>query len=135
MTSTRRVLAHLARRHKLGLVSSGDRDRVSRQLRQFGLTRMFRTRVLGGDTQQKKPHPEPLLKALREMSMDPRDCVYVGDTAEDMQMAQAAGVQAIAVLGPFPTEKRLRALGPEILLNGIHELPDALRQLCRNGKR
>ena len=135
ITSTRRVLAHLVRRHKLGLVSSGDRNRVSRQLRQFGLTRMFRTRVLGGDTLQKKPHPEPLLKALREMSMDPRDCVYVGDTAEDMQMAHAAGVQAIAVLGPFPTEKRLRALRPEILLNGIHELPDVLRQLCGNGNR
>ena len=67
------------------------------------------------------------------MHMDPRDCVYVGDTPEDMQMAQAAGVRAIAVLGPFPTEKRLRAIKPEILLNGIHELPDALRELYGNG--
>jgi pyrophosphatase PpaX len=129
MAATRRVLAQLNRRHKLGLVSSGDRDRVSRQLREFRLTRVFRTRVLGGDTEQKKPHPAPLLKALRELKTDARDCVYVGDTPEDVEMARAAGVRAIAVLGPFPTEKRLRAVKPEILLNELEELPALLREL------
>ncbi|HTA59243.1 MAG TPA: HAD family hydrolase [Candidatus Baltobacteraceae bacterium] len=129
MAATRRVLAQLNKRHKLGLVSSGDRDRVSRQLREFRLTRVFRTRVLGGDTEQKKPHPAPLLKALKEMKADPGDCVYVGDTPEDVEMARAAGVRAIAVLGPFPTEKRLRAVKPEILLEGLEKLPQVLREL------
>lgn len=129
MGATRKVLAQLNKRHKLGLVSSGDRDRVSRQLRQFRLTNVFRTRVLGGDTEEKKPHPAPLLKALREMKAEARNCVYVGDTPEDVEMARAAGVRAIAVLGPFPTEKRLRAVRPEILLNGLQELPGVLRQL------
>ena len=129
MGSTRRVLAQLSRRHELGLVSSGDRDRVSRQLRQFRLTSVFRTRVLGGDTEEKKPHPAPLLKALVEMKAEARNCVYVGDTPEDVEMARAAGVRAIAVLGPFPTEKRLRAVRPEILLHGLQELPAVLQQL------
>ena len=129
MAATRKVLAQLNQRHKLGLVSSGDRDRVSRQLREFRLTRVFRTRVLGGDTQEKKPHPAPLLKALRQMKADARDCVYVGDTPEDVEMARAAGVRAIAVLGPFPTEKRLRAAKPEILLNELKQLPALLREL------
>lgn len=129
MGATRKVLAQLNGRHKLGLVSSGDRDRVARQLREFRLTRVFRTRVLGGDTVEKKPHPAPLLKALKEMKADARDCVYVGDTPEDVEMARAAGVRAIAVLGPFPTEKRLRAVKPEILLERLEQLPAALRQL------
>ena len=129
MRATRKVLAQLNKRHKLGLVSSGDRDRVTRQLREFRLTRVFRTRVLGGDTVEKKPHPAPLLKALKEMKADARDCVYVGDTPEDVEMALAAGVRAIAVLGPFPTEKKLRAVKPEILLNDLQELPPLLREL------
>ena len=129
MAPARKVLALLNKRHRLGLVSSGDRDRVSRQLREFRLTRIFRTRVLGGDTEEKKPHPAPLLKALKEMKADAQDCVYVGDTPEDVEMARAAGVRAIAVLGPFPTEKRLRAVRPEILLQGLEELPHALREL------
>jgi pyrophosphatase PpaX len=131
MKPARRVLAQLNKRHKLGLVSSGDRDRVSRQLREFGLTRVFRSRVLGGDTPEKKPHPAPLLKALREMKAEARHCVYVGDTPEDVEMARAAGVRAIAVLGPFPTEKRLRAARPEILLEGLQELPGVLREMQR----
>jgi len=129
MSATRKVLAQLSNRHKLCLVSSGDRVRVSQQLRQFGLTRVFRTRVLGGDTEEKKPHPAPLLKALQEMKAEAPHCVYVGDTPEDVEMARAAGVRAIAVLGPFPTEKRLRAVRPEILLNGLQELPKVLREL------
>jgi len=129
MSATRKVLAQLNKRHTLGLVSSGDRKRVSRQLRHFRLTRVFRTRVLGGDTEEKKPHPAPLLKALKEMKAEARQCVYVGDTPEDVEMARAAGVRAIAVLGPFPTEKRLRAVRPEILLNRLEELPGVLREL------
>lgn len=129
MPATRKVLAQLRRRHKLGLVSSGDRDRVSWQLRHFRLTRVFRTRVLGGDTQEKKPHPAPLFKALKEIKAEAPHCVYVGDTPEDVEMARAAGVRPIAVLGPFPTEKRLRAVRPEILLNGLEELPKLLREL------
>ena len=135
MSAARRVLSALNKRHKLGLVSSGDRVRVSQQLREFGLTRIFRSRVLGGDTPEKKPHPAPLLKALEEMKAEAEHCVYVGDTPEDVEMARAAGVRAIAVLGPFPTEKRLRAVRPEILLNGLQELPGVLRKLYGNGKR
>jgi HAD superfamily hydrolase (TIGR01509 family) len=135
MAATRKVLGQLSRWHTLGLVSSGDRDRVSRQLREFRLTRVFRTRVLGGDTAEKKPHPAPLLKALSEMKAEARDCVYVGDTPEDIEMARAAGVRAIAVLGPFPTEKRLRAMRPEILLSGLEELPKALQELYGDARK
>ena len=133
MSATRHVLAQLNKRHKLGLVSRGDRERVNQQLREFRLTRVFRTRVLGGDTEEKKPHPAPLLKALKEMKTEAQHCVYVGDTPEDIEMARAAGVRAIAVLGPFPTEKRLRAVRPEILLNGLQELPGVLRKLSADG--
>lgn len=129
MRGTRRVLAQLARRHRLGLVTSGDRNRVTRQLREYRLTQIFHARVCGGDTANKKPHPEPLLKALSKMKVDPRECVYVGDTPEDLQMARAAGVCAIAVLGPFPTEKKLRAEKPDFLLEKLEQLPELLRKL------
>jgi len=54
----------------------------------------------------------------------------VGDSPEDLEMAKSAGVRAIAVLGPFPTEKRLRAARPEFLLESIRELPEVLEGLC-----
>ena len=129
ISSARRILASLDRAHLLGLVTSGDRDRVHRQLREFRLTALFTARVCSGDTRRKKPDPEPLRLALRKMGLAPSACVYVGDAPQDVEMAQRAGVRAIGVLGPFPTEKRLRAARPDFLLESIEELPDILKSL------
>jgi len=129
IAGVRHMLSRLGRQHRLGLVTSGDRDRVVQQLRQFRLTRLFAARVCSGDTSQRKPHPAPLRLAIEQMHLHPSACIYVADSPEDLQMARSAGVRAIAVLGPFPTEKRLRAARPELLLNSITELPEALRSL------
>jgi HAD superfamily hydrolase (TIGR01509 family) len=129
MAGARQVLARLANAHPLGLVTSGDRDRVIRQLREFRLSNLFAARVCSGDTLRKKPHPEPLRMALRQMELPPSACVYVGDSPQDVVMARRAGVRAIGVLGPFPTEKRLRAARPEFLIASIEELPDVLKRL------
>jgi len=126
MPGTRRVLRTLGQKHKLGLVTSGDRQRVMKQLRKFALTRLFCSRVCGGDTQQKKPHPAPLLMALEQMKLRPQQCVYVGDTPEDLEMSRAVGMIAVAVLGPFPTEKRQRAAKPKYLLQRLEDLPALL---------
>jgi len=125
----RKVLTTLGRRYKLGLVTSGDRDRVLRQLREFRLSKSFHARVCSGDTEHKKPHPDPLNFALQCIGLAAAQCVYVGDSPEDVQMAKSAHVRAIGVLGPFPTEKRLRAAKADLLLNSIAELPAALKQL------
>lgn len=129
ITGARQVLERLGRAHDLGLVTSGDRDRVTRQLRTFRLTRLFGVRVCSGDTPQKKPHPAPLRLALQQLRLEASACVYVGDSPEDLEMAKSAGVRAIAVLGPFPTEQRLRAARPDYLLESIRELPDALKNM------
>jgi HAD superfamily hydrolase (TIGR01549 family) len=129
VAGARRVLASVARRHRLGLVTSGDRDRVLRQLREFRLTRLFSARVCAGDTHQKKPHPAPLRLAMRQMCLDPDACVYVGDSPHDLEMSRSAGVRAIAIIGRFPTEKALRAAKPDFLLTSIAELPATLRSL------
>jgi len=129
ITGARRVLQRLARRHALGLVTSGDRVRVTGQLRKFALTRVFRARVCGGDTPEKKPHPAPLRMALQQLKMEAEECVYVGDTPEDVEMARAVGMRAIAILGPFPTEKRLRATKPEFLLKKLEDLPALLERI------
>ncbi len=126
----RRVLASVGKYHDLGLVTSGDRDRVHRQLHSFGLTGLFTARVCAEDTAQKKPHPAPLRLALRQMCLKPAACVYVGDSPHDLEMARRAGVRAIGVLGRFPTEKGLRAAKPKILLDSLMELPEALERLA-----
>jgi HAD superfamily hydrolase (TIGR01509 family) len=135
ITGARQVLRRLGQRHALGLVTSGDRVRVTQQLRKFALTPVFRARVCGGDTPEKKPHPAPLHLALQQLKLAAEECVYVGDTPEDLEMARAVGMPAIAVLGPFPTEKRLRAAKPLHLLKKLGDLPALIERVYGTSKK
>jgi HAD superfamily hydrolase (TIGR01509 family) len=129
MSGARRVLRQLASKYVLGLVTSGNRTRVRGQLRKFGFTQTFRAAVFAEDARKRKPHPAPLKLALTRMRMKAQECVYVGDSPEDMEMARRAGVRAIAVLGPFPNRVRLRAAKADALLESLDELPEALKKL------
>ncbi len=129
MPGTRRVLRQLAGNYVLGLVTSGNRARVRGQLRKFGFAQVFRAAVFAEDAQQRKPHPAPLKLALVRLQLRADECIYVGDSPEDIEMAHRAGVRAIAVLGPFPNHKRLRAAGASELLESLDELPATLRKM------
>src|SRR2546427_10010729 len=66
----RRVLARLGDSHPLGLVTGGDRDRVTRQLREFRLTRRFAARVCSGETLRNNAHPEALRVPVLQMELE-----------------------------------------------------------------
>jgi HAD superfamily hydrolase (TIGR01549 family) len=100
---------------RAGLVTSGDRVRVSRELADHGVADLFEVLVCAEDTIRRKPHPEPLLLALERMRLTPGDAVYVGDSPEDVQMAQAAGVRAVGIPGGFPNRESLEASRPDLL--------------------
>lgn len=42
----------------------------------------------------KKPHPEPLLKACTLTNTKPENAIYVGDTASDIQAAKSCGMSS-----------------------------------------
>lgn len=126
LPGVRRILARLRRSYRLGVVTSGDRRRVRRQIRQFGFAEMFRACVCSEDAGQRKPHPAPLRLAMSRMELEAASCVYVGDAPEDVEMARRANVRVIGVVGPFPTARRMRAARPDALLESIEELPEAL---------
>lgn len=48
------------------------------------------------DVTNRKPHPEPLLKACKEMDVTPKDCIYVGDHIRDIESGKAANMKTIA---------------------------------------
>ncbi len=55
--------------------------------------------LVGGDTLAvRKPDPEPLLVAARELGFAPDECVYVGDDARDIVAARAAGMPSVVAL-------------------------------------
>lgn len=126
LPGARKVLHELGRRFDLGLVTSGSGARVRKQLREFAFRDYFRACICSEDAPRRKPHPAPIQLALKCMKAQSDECVYVGDSPEDVEMARRAGVRVIGVLGPFPTAVRLRAARPDLLLRSIQELPKHL---------
>jgi HAD superfamily hydrolase (TIGR01509 family) len=100
---------------RAGLVTSGDRVRVSRELADLAVAELFQVLVCAEDTVQRKPRPEPLLLALEKMRLSAGEAVYIGDSPEDVQMAQAAGVKAVGIPGGFPNRESLAAARPDVL--------------------
>jgi HAD superfamily hydrolase (TIGR01509 family) len=129
LPGARQIVRMLGRNFVLAIVTSGNRRRVRRQLRDFNLASYFSACVCSEDVPKKKPHPAPLNLALTRLRADPDECVYVGDTAEDVEMARRAGVRPIGVLGPFPTADRIRAARPDTILRSIRDLPRYLQAL------
>jgi HAD superfamily hydrolase (TIGR01509 family) len=126
MPGAKQVIRALHQDFVLGIVTSGNRPRVRKQLRQFNLANYFSTCICCEDAPKRKPHPAPLNLALKEIGFEPKECLYVGDTAEDIEMSRRAGVRPIGVLGPFPTADRVRAAKPDAILKSIKDLPNYL---------
>lgn len=100
---------------RAGIVTSGDRARVGRELDDLGLASLFEVVVCAEDIVYRKPHPEALLLALDKLGVGAAEAVYVGDSPEDVQMARAAGVMAVGIPGGFPNRDALAAARPEVL--------------------
>ena len=53
--------------------------------------------VSGDDVATPKPAPDSILLACSRISLQPSDCVYVGDDKRDIDAGRAAGLRTIAV--------------------------------------
>lgn len=111
-----------ARDYRLGIVSSKLRFGVERGLNIFAMAELFDVIITADDVTNHKPHPEPLLKALRGFDASPREAVYIGDSTHDIIAGKAADVAtAAAAWGPFPRTE-LEELKPDYLLEEPGEL-------------
>ena len=87
---------------RLGLVTSKVRNGALRGLKVAGLEQAFDVIVGADDVRHPKPHPEPVLSALAQLSAQPGEAVFIGDSRHDLECGRAAGVKTAAALwGPF----------------------------------
>jgi HAD superfamily hydrolase (TIGR01509 family) len=110
----------------MGLVTSGQRERVTADLDRLGLSSCFVALVCGSDLPARKPDPAPLRRALFEMNVAAPDSAYVGDSPEDVLMARAAGAFSVAVPGGYPNRKQLIAAKADLFAESLAEALDAL---------
>ena len=90
-------------------------------LDQFGLIRHF-DHVQGTDGFPAKPAPDVLLTALAAMGAGPEDCLFVGDSAADMEAGRRAGVKTCAVTYGYGRREELAQFTPDYWIDDLREL-------------
>ena len=87
--------------------------------------------VIGGDTfPERKPHPRGVEHVLERCAADGSRALMVGDSAVDVETAQAAGIVMCGVLWGFDPES-LRATKLELLAADAAELGRIIQQGSR----
>ena len=90
-------------------------------LEQFGLIQHFH-HVQGTDGFPSKPAPDVLFTALAAMGAKPGDCLFVGDSAADMEAGRRAGVKTCAVTYGYGRRQDLAQFTPDYWIDDLREL-------------
>lgn len=90
--------------------------------------RPFVSVVIGGDSlPTRKPDPAPLLEAMRRLGAT--TAWMVGDSANDVGAARAAGMPSVVVRGGYNHGRPVETLdpAPDLIVGSLSELPRLLR--------
>ena len=117
------ILEELGREYMLGIVTSGSKDRVLREMDRLDIHKYFSALVTGDDITEPKPSPEGLQVAIDKLSIAANQAIYVGDAFADFQMSRAAGVPFIGVESEFANLEYGHA---EYEIHSITSLPRVL---------
>lgn len=128
---TRETLDELKGRYRLACITNKPGQFTAPLLKAVRLDGYFDL-VLSGDTLAAlKPDPLPLLHAAENFGLKPAACCMVGDSRNDVLAARAAGFRAVALSHGYHQGDDLLALGAEILLASLAELPAWLAGTAR----
>jgi phosphoglycolate phosphatase len=105
------LLEKLMGKHTLAIATGKSRRGLDRALAATGLRQYFSASRCADETSP-KPAPAMLLELMEEFGFSGDKCLMIGDTSHDLEMARAAGVDAVAVTYGAHNETGLRACRP-----------------------
>lgn len=97
--------------YTLGIITSKPRFLSEQLLGQLEAMEYFSVIVGGEDVTNKKPHPEPLYLALKNLGIPAEQSIYVGDSIHDAQSAKNAGMRFVGVLTGTASRETLSPYG------------------------
>jgi phosphoglycolate phosphatase len=118
----REMLGELdARGFMLAVATGKTRKGLARAMQQHAIGHHF-VASRCADEGFPKPHPDMLLALMDRVGSAPDATLMIGDTTHDLQLARAAGAQALAVTYGAHETAGLAALSPLAVLGSLPEL-------------
>ncbi|SLM29283.1 putative HAD-superfamily hydrolase (Subfamily IA protein) [Desulfamplus magnetovallimortis] len=88
---TRRLLTLLKSHGYIRAIATNRTNTMHDVLIKHGMTSFFEMVVTAADVENAKPAPDELVKIMNELSLLPRQILFIGDSEYDQQAAQNAG--------------------------------------------
>jgi phosphoglycolate phosphatase len=112
----------------LAVATGKSRHGLDQALAQTSMTDFFHTTRCADETRS-KPSPQMLQEIMEELGVSSAKTLMIGDSKYDLQMANHAGISAVAVCSGVQNSTELLRYNPLILLNNVPDLPTWLDQL------
>ena len=107
---------------KLALVTNKPEKFLPRLLADTAMAEFFQW-IVGGDTlPEKKPDPAGLLWVMQQAQVTAEQCLFVGDSRNDVLAAHAAGVACITVTYGYNYGQPISAENPALVVDDLREL-------------
>ncbi len=118
------ALLELLKKRKIpvAISSSASEANIRLALKRSILKKYFRVIVAAEHVRRHKPYPDALLKAARFLRIEPKNCLYIGDSIYEMVAARRAGMTGIGMLTGFYTKGALLKAGAKAVFKDMAEV-------------
>lgn len=106
----------------LCLITNKPTPFVAPLLASLGIENYFTVVIGGDDVVQKKPHPAPIYLMLAQLGLRASELVFVGDSRNDIQAAQAAGCRCVGLTYGYNYGESIALSKPDCVLEHFADL-------------
>lgn len=107
---------------KIGCVTNKNAQFTLPILEKLGVKDDFEIIICGDTLTKKKPDPEPLLHAARELGVDPLNSLMLGDSMSDVKAARAANFNIICMSYGYNHGENIRDYNPDAVVDSMNEI-------------
>jgi phosphoglycolate phosphatase len=108
---------------RTALATNDERKDTEAILSHLAMDGLFDIILCAGEVNPPKPHPETILTVCRQLGIDPKEAVMVGDSVTDMMMGKRAGVAlAIGILEGGVTPREELEKVADLVVDSIQDL-------------
>lgn len=115
----------LMKKYHIAIVSNKF-DLAVKELNDIYFEGLFPVALGASDVIAKKPAPDSVFAALKQLGVLEKNAIYVGDSDVDVMTAKNSGLPFVGVTWGFRDEGILRALGAEHIINEPKQLFEIL---------
>lgn len=106
----------------MGLITNKPTPFVAPLLNSLDIEEFFSVVIGGDDVAQKKPHPAPMYLMLAKLGLRASELVFVGDSRNDIQAAQAAGCRCVGLTYGYNYGESIALSKPDRVLEHFADL-------------